>query len=70
MAIKVVVLLFVCLAVAEIVEARGKYKGGCICTRLYKPVCSKGGKSYLNLCFLKCARRRLACEGKCPCKPK
>ncbi|XP_078314030.1 leech-derived tryptase inhibitor C-like isoform X2 [Crassostrea virginica] len=64
MAIKVVVLLFVCLAVAEIVE------GGCICTRLYKPVCSKGGKSYLNLCFLKCARRRLACEGKCPCKPK
>jgi len=40
----------------------------CGCTSKKVPVCATNGRTYTNKCQLSCQKKRIACNGKCPCK--
>jgi len=40
----------------------------CGCTSKKVPVCATNGRTYTNKCQLSCNKKRIACNGKCPCK--
>ncbi len=41
----------------------------CFCLRFYRPVCGVNGKTYSNICKLRCARVKLRHYGKCHTRP-
>ncbi|XP_028170935.1 leech-derived tryptase inhibitor C-like [Ostrinia furnacalis] len=38
---------------------------GCICTADYTPVCATNGKTYGNICRLRCSGAKVKHEGHC-----
>lgn len=49
----------------EMTESETDSKTRRVCTRIWKPVCGKDGKTYSNACFAKLAGVEIAHKGKC-----
>jgi|GEM_PF-3574703 len=62
-----------CCPGLECINSYCKHPPACDCPEIYSPVCGSNGKTYGNLCRLRCAGVQLAYEGPCrnetACKP-